>query len=47
MMLFFVPTLVSSAIKVDSVLRQQWPRGMYSKVRLATGLGDQWSVLID
>ena len=36
--LFFVPTLVSSAIKADSVLRQQRPRGMYSKVSLATGL---------
>ena len=36
--LFFVPTLVGSAIKADSVLRQQWPRGMYSKVSLASGL---------
>ena len=35
---FFVPTLVSSAIKADGVLKQQWPRGMYSKVSLATGL---------
>ena len=34
---FLVPTLVSSAIKADSVLRQQWPRGMCSKVSLATG----------
>ena len=35
---FFVPALVSSAIKANSVLRQQWPRGMYSKVSLATRL---------
>ena len=42
---FFVPTLVSSAIKADSVLRQQWPRGMYSKVSLATGLDAGEAVL--
>ena len=35
--LFFFPTLVSSAIKADSVLRQQWPRGMYNKVSLTNG----------
>ena len=34
---FFLPTLVSSAIKADSVLRQQRPRGMYSKVSLTNG----------
>ena len=34
---FFFPTLVSSAIKADSVLRQQRPRGMYSKVSLTNG----------
>ena len=34
---FFVPTLVSSAIKADIVLRQQWPRGKYSKVILTNG----------
>ena len=45
LMLFFVPTLVSSAIKADSVLRQQWPRGMYSKVSLATGLDAGEAVL--
>ena len=42
---FFVPTLVSSAIKADSVLRQQWPRGMYSKVSLATWLDAGEAVL--
>ena len=42
---FFVPTLVRSAIKADSVLRQQWPRGMYSKVSLATGLDAGEAVL--
>ena len=42
---FFVLTLVSSAIKADSVLRQQWPRGMYSKVSLATGLDAGEAVL--
>ena len=35
---FFALTLVSSTIKADSVLRQQWPRGMYSKVSLASRL---------
>ena len=42
---FFVPTLVSLAIKADSVLRQQWPRGMYGKVSLATGLDAGEAVL--
>ena len=41
----FVPTLLSSVIKADSVLRQQWPRGMYSKVSLATGLDAGEAVL--
>ena len=36
---------MSSAIKADSVLRQQWPRGMYSKVSLATGLDAGEAVL--
>ena len=34
---FFVLTLVSSAIKADSVLTQQWPRDMYSKVSFTNG----------
>ena len=34
---FPLPTLVTSAIKADSVLRQQRPRGMYSKVSLTNG----------
>ena len=42
---FFVPTLVSSAFKADGRLRQQWPRGMYSKVGLATGLDAGEAVL--
>ena len=42
---FFVPTLVSSAFKADGVLRQQWTRGMYSKVGLATGLDAGEAVL--
>ena len=43
--IFFVRTLVSSAIKADSVLRQQWPRGMYTLVSLATGLDAGEAVL--
>ena len=42
---FFVPTLVSSAIKTDTVLRQQWPRRMYSNVSLGTGLDAGEAVL--
>ena len=42
---FSLPTLVSSAIKADSVLRQQRPRGMYSKVSLTIGWGAGKAVL--
>ena len=41
----FVPTPVSSAIKADSVLRLHWPRGLYRKVILATGLDAGEAVL--